>query len=88
MAFGALIVVGALSIISRRRGADGRLVLAALSVYLFGVSGAQMIKKFRFRGTKMNWVFATMVNTALISSYFAGRIVGLPDALRDRTAAQ
>jgi glycosyltransferase involved in cell wall biosynthesis len=88
VALGGLIALVALSLVARRRGTDGRLLLGALSIYLLGVSGAQMIKKFRFQGSEMKWALATMVNTALIGSYFAGRIVGLPEALRNRTAVQ
>lgn len=85
IAFGGLVAVIVLGLFARRHGVDRRLVLGILIVFLLGVSGAQMLRKFRFRGSEKSWAVATVVNTALIASYFSGRIVGLPVALRYRT---
>lgn len=88
IAFGGMIISVVLSLVARRHGANRRLVLGLPSVFFLGVSGAQMMRKFRFKDSELNWVLATLANTALIGGYFAGRVVGIPVALRDRTAAR
>jgi glycosyltransferase involved in cell wall biosynthesis len=88
VAFGGMLSIVLLSLIARRRGASRRLVWAFPIVFLLTVSGAQMIRKFRFKDSELNWFLATVANTALIGAYFAGRTAGLPVALRNRTAAR
>ena len=49
--------------------------------FLLVASAAHLHSKFQYRGALVRFALATVANSALLASYFAGRIVGLPVVL-------
>jgi glycosyltransferase involved in cell wall biosynthesis len=87
IAAAGMIGVTVLSLVARRRGAHWRLVLGLPVIFLLGISGMHMFRKFVIRDSTAKWALASVVNAALLSGYFAGRIAGLPLAVHSPASA-
>ena len=85
IALAGLVATIIASLIASGRGVDRRVAWALPCAYLIAVTGTHMVRKFEFRGSAVRFVLATATYAIFIGSYFAGRIVGIPDSMRKHT---
>jgi len=67
----------------RRQGIDRRIAWTFPCAYLIAASGGHLRRKFEIRGNAGRFSLATATYALLMGGYFAGRITGVPRALRD-----
>jgi glycosyltransferase involved in cell wall biosynthesis len=84
VALGGQMVAILVALVARRRGLNRYIAFTLPFFYLVAVSGAHMTGKFDFKRSERRFVLATAIDAVFMGSYFAGRIVGVPGALRRR----
>lgn len=71
------------AVVARATGRSRTVAWSLPLAYLVTASAAHLRGKFDHRGAGARFALATVVNSVFLGAYFAGRLVGLPRALRE-----